>query len=331
MTRAPRPKAFALPLIVCMAMSAAHSACSSKAGDETKPSSGSDTDANLGGDVAEESEPCLSPSGCDSGSSVPTDASPQHEASYADAGLPPEDCAGLTYCDDFETYDAAPLKRGQKLGPWSVGGGTNATIMVDTVRAYTGKQSFHVRFPPSQSGGILTQAAAPEAGLIAGNNLFGRSMFYFVVDPGASDAGLEPDGGVGLPIKVHSELFFSSGTTSTADGGTGSDIAVTGQALYLNYYPPGTFERAVGTGVIAGNAWHCLQWELDGSGDASTNQAQVWLDGKQVVSVTKTNLWVAATPWQTFSVGFWTEQPEVNSIDVSVDTVALSDKMLPCP
>jgi hypothetical protein len=283
------------------------------------------------GTVSDGSEPCLSPSGCDSGAGGPKDGSPQDGDSSTEAGLPPGDCTGLTYCDDFETYDAAPLKRGGTLGPWSVGGGTSATITVDTVRAYTGKQSFHVTFPPSQSGGNLTQTAAADAGLIAGNNLFGRSMFYFVVNPGASDAGLEPDGGVGLPIKVHSNLFTSSGTESTADGGTGSEVSATGQALYLNFYPPGTFERAVGTGVITGNTWHCLQWELDGSGDASTNQAKIWLDGLLVADVTKAKLWVAATPWQTFSVGFWTEQAVENSVDVSVDTFALSDKMLPCP
>jgi hypothetical protein len=242
-------------------------------------------------------------SGCDSGGQASKDGA---SGDSGDAGVPLEDCTGLTYCDDFETYDAAPVKGGQMLGPWSANYvGSNASVTVDSVRAYTGKQSFHVRFPPSQSGSYLTQAAAADAGLIAGNKMFGRSMFYFVVDPGAADGGLEPDGGVGLPISVHADLFTTSGTTSTADGGTSSEIAATGQALYLNYRPPGTFERALGDGIITGNAWHCLQWEFDGSGDASTNQAQIWLDGQLVASTAQAPLWVAATPWQTFNLGFW--------------------------
>jgi hypothetical protein len=282
-----------------------------------------------GGDAS-----CVSAAGCDADVGSPISdarALGDGDSGDLDAGLPPEDCTGLTYCDDFEAYDAALLKRGQMLGPWSVFAGRDASVTVDTVRAYTGKKSFHVVFPPTQSGGNLTQTAKPDAALIAGNDLFGRGMFYFVENPGANDAGLEPDAGVGLPIKVHSELFATSGMVTALDASTVSDIAATGRDLFLNYFPPDHFELAVFGGTLTGNAWHCLQWEFDGSGDAASNEAHVWLDGQLVITATPSKLWAAATPWKTFSFGFWVDQPEANSIDVSLDTFALSDKMLPCP
>jgi hypothetical protein len=270
---------------------------------------------------------CPSASGCDSGA----DALDDGGSGDGDAGLAPEDCTGLTYCDDFETYDAALLERGQKLGPWSVFVGAHASVTVDTVRAYTGKKAFHVVFPPSQSGGSLSQTAESDAGLIPGNDLFGRAMFYFVENPGAADGGLEPDGGVGLPVKVHSELFATSGIVTAADASTVSDIGLSDPQLFLNYFPPKHFELAIFGGTVTGNAWHCLQWQFDGSGDAAANEAHVWLDGQLIITATQSKLWAAATPWKTFSFGFGVLQPEANSIDVSLDTFALGDKMIPCP
>jgi hypothetical protein len=283
--------------------------------------------------MTDEAASCPSASGCDSGlgdSGSGSSDSGARDSGHPDTGLPPGSCAGLEYCDDFETYmDAAPMKRGQTLGPWSVFAGNDATVTVDTVRAYTGKRAFHVIFPPGQSGGSLTQSAP--AGVIPGNNMFGRGMFYFVETPGATDAGLEPDGGFGLPIKAHSELFVTSGMSTAADASTISDVAADGQDLFLNYFPPNHFELASFGGIITPNAWHCLQWQFDGSGDPPADVAHVWLDGQLVITVTQSKLWVAATPWKTFSFGFWVENPEANAIDVSLDTFALSDAMIACP
>jgi hypothetical protein len=248
------------------------------------------------------------------------------DASVPDASVPV--CNGYVYCDDFESYDvdAGRLSSGHMLGPWQVQASPAATfkMTVDRVRAFSGDQSLHITFPPSQANGMLQQSAP--AGLIPGNNLYGRFMFYFAADG--------TDAGPNLPLHVHSRFFMTSGLNDVADAGVAMEVAASGQAtpvLGFNYWPPDHHETYAAGPTWTPNTWHCLQWALDGAGSTPAYEARMWLDGNPIVDVPPSKGWVFATPWTTFEFGFQTLQAETNAIDVSLDSFALSGERVPCP
>jgi hypothetical protein len=191
-------------------------------------------------------------------------------------------------------------------------------MAIDSIRSYGGHQALHITFPASQAGGTMQQNTP--SGVTPGNNIYGRLMFYFAQD------GL--DGGTNLPFGVHSHFFTTRGLYG--DAGTTMEVAL-GSAIGFNYWPPGTFERFVGGPIGTTNAWHCLQWALDTSGDPPENHARMWVDGTLIVNVPPRLGWVWAQPWNLFTLGFQTFQPTTNAIDVSIDSFAMSNEMVPCP
>jgi hypothetical protein len=242
-----------------------------------------------------------------------------------DAAEPPADlahaspCASLVICDDFEGYTGT-IANGATLGKWKASvGGTGTTMMVDSVKVYSGTKSLHVTTPAGgYAYGTLRQSNA--AGLVPGNNVFGRVMIYY------SNAG-----GNGLPNNVHSWVFNASGK-STADNGTMSmDVAQNGSKTYLNYHPvAGGEQNAVG-GTVSAGAWHCLQWQFDGSGSPPKDEARIWIDGTKVLDVAATQGWHFATPWDTFDFGFNHYQTLAAGVDVYLDDFALDSAMIACP
>jgi hypothetical protein len=233
------------------------------------------------------------------------------------------DCAGYVYCEDFEAYPAQTLANYTKLGPWSVTVG-NAEVSVDTERPYRGSKSFHVVMAAgsTQGGGMLSHT--PDAGIVPSNDLFGRMMIYY------SSAG-----GSGLPLDTHSYVFTTSGTVTTLDAGTDLNMGGGGAAIQLNYQPPAgsgfPFEQALHGGLLTTDAWHCIQWQFDGSGAPPAHSANIWLDGSLVVELPPADGWVFATPWSLFGFGFTHLQTVPNGIDYYMDDFALSDAMIPCP
>jgi hypothetical protein len=279
---------------------------------------GDDTSVDVGGpDSAVEAavDAAVDAAGDAEGGTPDSSCAPFPDSGATEGGLPPDDCSGYLYCDDFEAYDAGPLTRGQKLGPWTATGGG----AIDAVRAYTGHQALHITNP--SSGGL---GRAVPSGIVPGNHVFGRAMFYFVEGPG--------DAGAGLP-RSHSAFFRSTGEYSPADGGVVLDVAAGGRAgndLWFNYFPPHHFEVVSSGSSYTTNIWHCLQWELDGTG-APPNQGRIWLDEQLVIDVPQSKGWLWATPWTNFSFGFLTFTGGIGPIDVSFDTFALDSKMIPCP
>ncbi len=235
-------------------------------------------------------------------------------------------CGAYKYCDDFESYDAGAIANAAMLGPWKATvQGNGVTFQVDGTKPFHGTKSLHVTMP-SETGqdagtaarGTLNQAAA--AGLIPGNNMYGRAMVFY-----------SNTGGNDLPLGVHSWLFSSSGKSTAADGGVNMNMGGGGVKLQLNYHPPAPLpEQSVQGGTITAGAWHCIQWQYDGSGNPSNDAAHVWIDGTDVVDVAKSNGWDFATPWNTFDFGFNHYQVLTNGIDVYLDDFALDGAMIPC-
>jgi hypothetical protein len=186
------------------------------------------------------------------------------------------------------------------------------------VNPFSGLQALHVTVLPDAgaASGHLTQSDA--AGLVPGNNLFGRAEVYYSVD-----------GGYGLPIGVHSWIFNASGAL---DGGMATmNLGGGGAKLQLNYHPPQGAEQSVQGGTMTAGVWHCVQWEYDGSGSPPANTGTVWIDGNLAFTVPASKGWYFPTPWQSFDFGFTHYQVLTNPVDVYLDHFALDGAMVPCP
>ncbi len=238
-------------------------------------------------------------------------------------------CGPWKYCEDFESYKAGAIANGAALGPWKATvQGTGIVFQVDATNPYKSKQSLHVTVPTNAgmdagttARGTLNQSAT--SGLITGNNMFGRAMVFY-----------SNTGGNDLPLGVHSWLFQSGGNSSEGDGGVTMNMGTGGATAkpQLNYHPPLPLaEQSVQNGSITAGAWHCLQWQYDGSGAAPADVAHVWIDGTDVVDVAKSKGWWFATPWDTFDFGFTHFQALANGVDVYLDDFALDGAMIACP
>jgi hypothetical protein len=273
------------------------------------------TDASGGGnDAAQDVDATPQGDSSPSGDDGSVDAG---DGGGGDAG---SDCANYKYCETFESYGGA-ITNNQALGPWKASvAGTGIQMQVDTVKPYRGTKSLHISVPTGASAhGTLTQSAA--AGLVPGNDVYGRAMVFYA-----------SGGGNDLPLGVHSWIFNSAGTSSMADGGVTMNMGGGGAKMQLNYHPPppGT-EKSVQGGMIAAGSWHCIQWQYDGSGKTPADAAKVWVDGTVAVNVPASQGWDFATPWDTFDFGFTHYQTLANGVDVYLDEFALDGSMVACP
>jgi hypothetical protein len=263
-------------------------------------------------------------------SSLPAEANPTTDgAGSDDGGMPGRGgdagiCSGFAYCEDFESY-GGPVTRGEKLGPWTGSVGGPVTVSIDTVRPYSGKKSLHVVMPANtQASGMLSSPTVKD-GLVAGNNLFGRAMVYFV--------GTAGDGGYGLPVHTHSMIFSVSGSSTEVGGPVNINMTGGGSLNYQQRKGTG-FELGTAGGVATTNAWHCIQWEYDGSEELPlvvADHAQVWLDGQLVSDVPKSVGWHLATPWTSFGFGLTHLQTLENPVEFFLDDFALDGAMILCP
>jgi hypothetical protein len=277
--------------------------------------------------------------GCSNPSAEP-DYIPPQDASYSDVA-PAGDasdattttdgavtgCGAYKVCEDFESYAGGAIANSTALGPWKANvSGVGVVFQVDGVKAYAGTKSLHITVPNNvgQDGGTSTRATLNQAaagGLVPGNNLFGRAMVFY------SDMG-----GNGLPLGVHSWLFNSAGKSTIADGGVSINMGGGGAKMQLNYQPvPPLTEQSVQGGTMTAGAWHCVQWEYDGSGSPPNDEGKVWVDGVLAVDAPKTKLWDFATPWASFDFGFTHYQALPNGVDLYLDNFALDGAMIPCP
>jgi len=247
-----------------------------------------------------------------------TDAASSVDAPAADASSGA--CAG-TYCEDFESYPAGAITNGATLGPWTVKtSGTITLAAIDSVKPHSGARALHITVPAGTAAGATLYMLA-SSGLVPTNNLYGRAMVYF------SDAT-----GFAAPIGVHSWLFQGLGNSPTSGGAVSMNWGDGAAKMQLNYHPATTPEQSVqGIGQMAAGAWHCLQWQYDGSGTPPANAATVWLDSAVAVSVPQTKGWEFATPWNAFNFGFMHYQTITTATDVYLDDLVIGDAMIACP
>jgi hypothetical protein len=150
-------------------------------------------------------------------------------------------------------------------------------------------------------------------------------MVYFVGTPG--------DGGYGLPLHTHNMIFSVSGTSTESGGPVNVNMTGGGSLNYQQRQGSG-FELSTAGGDVATNAWHCIQWQYDGSADVPlvvADHIQVWLDGKLVSDVPKSVGWHMATPWISFGFGLVHLQTLTNPVEYFMDSFALDGSPIACP
>jgi hypothetical protein len=248
--------------------------------------------------------------------SSPADLSPSIDL----APTAPISCGSYRYCENFESYSGA-ITNQMVVGPWKAAvSGTGTSIQVDTVLPYSGAKALHVTVPAGDAI-RATLGQTVSAGVIPGNNLFGRAMIYY------SNTGTN-----GLPLAVHSWFFNASGMSTQEAGTVTMNLGGGGAKYQLNWHPvaPAT-EQSVQGGTQSPGTWHCIQWQYDGSGVTPANHAKVWDNGTLAFEVLATKAWDFATPWSSFDFGFTHYQTLANPVDIYLDDFALNDTMIPCP
>ncbi len=264
----------------------------------------------------------------DTGVTSPIDSGGGDSSPIVDAGgdaRPEPSCVGLAYCEDFESYAASstPIATNTTIGPWKATVNGAAVMTIDAVRPYGGAKALHITVPKNDTGasGLLNITKA--AGLITGNNLFGRAMVYYTKS--ATDD--KPNG-------VHSWIFQGIGT-STASGKIMSlNLANNGTSYFLNYHGDSTSsaESSKNGGTPVAAKWVCMQWEYNSSGATPVDEAKVWADGALIIDATKAaQNWNLATPFSTMQFGFTHYQTLSNAIDVYLDDFAVNNAMVACP
>lgn len=233
-------------------------------------------------------------------------------------GGPGAGCGALAYCEGFESYSGA-IADGAKLGAWTATvSATGATMTIDSTKAYAGKNSLHI-VAAKASGpgtrGILKQTVA--AGLVAGNDLWGRVMVYY------GNAA-----GDGLPT-IHSWLFEADGHSTPTNQNVGANLGSRNTNMAINFSPSDKTTPPGGGNLTAGK-WHCIQWQYDGSGNPVKNIANVWVDGKLAVNVNAAGGFIAATPFTTMAFGFTHYQTVTDAADVYLDEFAVDKAKIPC-
>jgi hypothetical protein len=231
---------------------------------------------------------------------------------------PPGGCAGAKFCDDFE---------GQELGKAPSGGftlkvGSGATLLVDTSKAFSGKQAIAIKGPKGSFGAQLV-FGAPQLPLPS-NDLHGRMMVFMTAVPGGG---------------VHFDNVLASGTL--AAGGSSTYVLGGMYGNFMAVYHPGDCSVDSSTKFPAGR-WACIQWEFKGAKDG-THVLKMMMDGMTVDKGEITTKgpnncaagnnggeWKAPT-FNRMSVGWVNYQSSPIPVEMWIDDLAFGEAPIPCP
>ncbi len=222
------------------------------------------------------------------------------------------------YCENFDEYKPGLIENTHAFGPWlpAING---PSTQVDSDHAKSSPNALHIT-SLAKAGGFATLNQVNGFGLVPGNDLFGRVEVFY--SNAVTDAGT--DGLAG----THAWFFRASG--DLPDGGTLELDVSAADTLGAHTNQPGLGNPFISGGMMTAGAWHCVQWQFAGSGSASGNVVNVWLDGALVANVPATKDWIFPTPWNSFDLGFSFVNVS-HPVEVYLDDFALDGEMIPCP
>ncbi len=252
-------------------------------------------------------------------------------------------CASALFCDDFETATAGQAP----AAPWMVSQ-TNATVAVDTTRAFRGTQSVKASTVPTTGGmptykrGFIGLAGAPVIPL-PGQRVYGRMMFYLESAPTTNVHWTFVDGTGLVPGQDYSATYRYGGQLPVNEDGMFKGNQLMANYDTTDYYAtpsrgPQTdcYRHANGVVVPVGR-WACAEWFFDGE----ANQMRFWLDGAELtdIQIDQTGTGCVAQPaeyvWQApvfsrINVG-WESYQADDARSLWIDDVVFSEQQVGCP
>jgi hypothetical protein len=242
------------------------------------------------------------------------------------------DTPPFLFADDFESHATGQLPS----APWKEETyKTGAVILVDTVRAFSGKQSLHIITPRGakyRRGYLALHLGKPVPE--AQSAMFGRAMVWLDAAPVAL-AGAPP---------VHWTLLQGEGRSADDRYNSIYRLGVEqrgGTQLMANFEttPPVTTDcKQQSKRQLPVRRWACVEWHFD----IAAQQLEFWLDGKRVTAVTEraapgacrgndlAGEWRAPPRFDSLYIGFERYADSVNDQDLWIDDVVLSKSRVGC-
>lgn len=164
-------------------------------------------------------------------------------------------------CEDFEQHAAASAP----AGGWTASTRGNGKIVVDTTRAFTGKQSLHVTGKMNADRANISRPIQTES-----QTAYVRFMYYGTSYPASSG--------------VHTRLF-RIGTAQAAGGNPDSSYSLASYNGTAIEKVNSIYLRDTGTKLNDPkllNRWTCLEVGIDKTGGVGKVKVQLWVDGREL-------------------------------------------------
>ena len=223
---------------------------------------------------------------------------------------------GAILCEDFEQFAAASAPG----AGWTASQRGNGKIVVDTTRAFSGKQSLHVT-------GKLNADRANISKPIQTDSLtaYVKFMLYTVSYPASSG--------------VHSRLM-RIGTTEAASGNPETSYSLATYNGTAIEKVNSIYRRDTGTKLNDAsmlNAWKCMEFAIDGTGGAGKVKVQLWVDGRELTlsvagssSHGMTPPELNPIPFQLFMLGLDGFQADAQPADFWIDDISVTAQRIGC-
>ena len=251
----------------------------------------------------------------------------------AAAGIFAADASPHWFSDDFEARAVGQLPG----APWKEETyKSGAVIVVDELRAFSGKRALHVLTPRGadyRRGYLAIHLAGPLPAAQSG--MYGRAMVWLDAAPVAR-SGKGP---------VHWTLLQGEGRS--ADDRYNSIYRLgleqrDGTQLMANFEttpPVSTDCKQQSERQLPVQRWACVEWHFD----AASHELEFWLDGSQVTQVARRAVanacrgndlhgeWRAPPRFDSLYIGFERYADSANDQNLWIDDVALASVRVGCP
>jgi hypothetical protein len=267
--------------------------------------------------------------GSSAGGASDTPAPSEPDPANPDGTCPPN----ALFCDDFEDDAAGQFP----AAPWQNSTGSGASVRVDGVQAFSGRQAVHVNAPPNagyRRGYFSLEQGSSNVFPALSRGMFGRAMMWLDATPNAvahwtiiQAEGRAADG-------THDAYYRYGGQQQ---GGAG---------IMANYET----NMGVSTDCYSHSAtrmptqsWACVEWRFA----VATNEMQMWLNGTELNDLHVIDRptsagsgclgngvngeWLAPPAFQTLHLGWEQYQQHSNDTNLWVDDVVISTERVGCP
>lgn len=219
-------------------------------------------------------------------------------------------------CEDFEQYPAAVAP----AGAWTSALRGEGKIVVDTTRAFGGKQSLHVTGKMAKDHANISrpiQTASPAA--------YVRFMYYGTSYPASSG--------------VHTRLA-RLGTSQAASGDPYTSYSLASYNGTAIEKVNSIYLRDTGTKLNDPkllNRWACLEFAVDMSGGTGKVKVQIWVDGRELnLSAAGSSSHGMTSPswdpisFEVFMLGLDGYQDDAQLADFWIDDIAVTPQRVGC-